>query len=406
MVEAGRRPQVSIQSLGLSVYLPTLLFAIGQGAVIPIVVLQAKDLGATAAVAGLIAAMRGIGVLSFDVPAGWLVEKFGERVAMVAGTTIVAVSLVGSALSPSPWVFAGFTLMMGWGWSVWLLGRLTYVTDVTALHQRGRALSGLGGVNRVGNFIGPLVFAAVEPWLDLDGAYYIHFATVIVAMVLLWLLVKDGGGGELRHEKINFVGVVKENKAIFLTAGLGTTAIQTLRASRQILLPLWGDHIGLGAAEIGLIFSISLGMEMVLFLPAGAIMDRFGRKKVAIPCLALMALGMALLPVTGAFWSISVVGLVMGLGNGLGSGINMTLGADFSPAIGRAQFLGAWRMCGDIGTAGGPLVISAATAALTLGGAAILMGGIGAVGAAMILFRVPETLRREEKESAATAGGG
>ncbi len=406
MVEAGRRPQVSIQSLGLSVYLPTLLFAIGQGAVIPIVVLQAKDLGATAAVAGLIAAMRGIGVLSFDVPAGWLVEKFGERKAMVAGTTIVAMSLVGSALSPSPWVFAGFTLMMGWGWSVWLLARLTYVTDVMAVHQRGRALSGLGGINRIGNFLGPLVFAAVEPWLDLDGAYYIHFVTVIAAMVLLWLLVRDGGAGEVRHEKLNFVGVVRENKAVFLTAGLGTTAIQTLRASRQILLPLWGDHVGLGAAEIGLIFSISLGMEMVLFLPAGAVMDRFGRKKVAIPCLALMAVGMALLPLAGAFWSISAVGLVMGLGNGLGSGINMTLGADFSPVVGRAQFLGAWRVCGDIGTAGGPLVISAATAALTLGGAAILMGGIGALGAAMILFRVPETLRKPEGDGPAPAGGG
>jgi MFS family permease len=195
---------------------------------------------------------------------------------------------------------------------------------------------------------------------------------------------------------VNVFAVVRENRGIFLTAGLGTVAIQTLRASRQILLPLWADHAGLGAAEIGLIFSISLGMEMVLFLPAGAVMDRFGRKKVSIPCVALMAIGMALLPLTDSFWSISAVGLVMGLGNGLGSGINMTLGADFSPAIGRAQFLGAWRLCGDLGTAGGPLLLAGATALLTLGGAALVMGAIGAAGTAIIAFRVPETLRREQ----------
>ncbi|MCA9844908.1 MAG: MFS transporter [Dehalococcoidia bacterium] len=406
MAGVGRRPQASIRSLGLSVYLPTLLFAIGQGAVIPIVVLAAKDLGATAAVAGLIAAMRGIGVLSFDVPAGWLVGRFGEKRAMVAGTLIVAASLAGSALSPSPLVFGVFTLVMGWGWSVWLLARLTYVTDVMPIHQRGRALSALGGINRVGHFIGPLLFAVTEPWLDLDGAYYIHFATVLAATVLLWVLIRDGELGEVQHQSINLFGVVKEHRAVFLTAGVGTMAIQTLRASRQILLPLWADSVGLGAAEVGLIFSISLGMEMVLFMPAGAVMDRFGRKKVAIPCLALMAVGMAILPLTGAFWSISAVGLVMGLGNGLGSGINMTLGADFSPEVGRAQFLGAWRLCGDLGTAGGPLLLAGMTAALTLGGAAIVMGGIGAAGAVMILLRVPETLKRGEGGARAPGAGG
>ena len=86
----------------------------------------------------------------------------------------------------------------------------------------------------------------------------------------------------------------------------------------------------------------------------------------------------------------------MGLGNGLGSGINMTLGADFSPAVGRANFLGAWRLIGDVGTAGGPLVLAGATAVVALSGAALVLGGIGIVGAGLIFWRVPETLRRAE----------
>jgi MFS family permease len=168
-----------------------------------------------------------------------------------------------------------------------------------------------------------------------------------------------------------------------------------LRATRQIILPLWADHIGLDAAAIGLVFSISLGIEMLLFYPAGSLMDRWGRKWVALPCLGLMAAGMLLLPLTGAFWSISAVGVVMGIGNGLGSGINMTMGADFSPPLGRANFLGAWRLFGDLGTAGGPIVLSAATAVVALSGAAVVLGALGMAGAALILWRVPETLRRE-----------
>ena len=54
-------------------------------------------------------------------------------------------------------------------------------------------------------------------------------------------------------------------------------------------------------------------------------------------------------------------------GNGLGAGIVMTLGADAAPVDGRSQFLGAWRLCGDIGNTGGPLLVSAVAAVAPAG---------------------------------------
>jgi len=403
---AGER-EATIRSLGLPVYAPTLLFAIGQGAVIPIVALAARDLGASLALAGFVVALRGIGILAFDIPAGWLVSRFGERRAMAAGTILVAVSLAGSIWSPSILTFAAFTFLMGCGWAVWLLARLTYVSEVMPVHLRGRALSTLGGVNRVGNFIGPFLGAGVAATAGLDGAYYIHLVTAVAACLMLIALVRDqSGGGAAQHEPVNFTRVVRDHAGVFLTAGLGVTAISVLRASRQAVLPLWADHIGLEPEAVSLIFGISLGMEMLLFYPAGSAMDRWGRKSVAIPCLSIMSLGMLLLPLTGGFGSMVMVALVIGFGNGLGSGIVMTLGADFSPAAGRAQFLGAWRLCGDLGTAGGPLLAAGVTAAVSLAAASLLMGGIGVAGAALIIFRMPETLqrasvgRRNESESA------
>jgi MFS family permease len=115
---------------------------------------------------------------------------------------------------------------------------------------------------------------------------------------------------------------------------------------------------------------------------------------VAVPCLAVMSVGMLLVPLTGGFGTMVIVGLFIGFGNGLGSGIVMTLGADFSPVMGRAQFLGAWRVCGDLGTAGGPLIVTAATALASLAAASITMGALGGVGVALMLFLMPETLRR------------
>jgi len=386
----------TLRSLGLSVYVPTFLFAVGQGAVIPIVALAARDEGASLALAGFIVALRGIGVLAFDLPAGWLVARMGEQRAMVVGTGLVIVALVGSAFAPGVWLFAAFTFLMGCGWSVWLLARLSYVSDVMPVHLRGRALSTLGGINRVGNFVGPFLGAGAALFMGLEGAYAVHFVTAVLAAVLLIVLIRgESVYPAAEHEHVDFAAVVRENASVFFTAGIGVMAIGALRATRQGVLPLWGDHLGLDGSAISLIFGISMGLEMLLFYPAGSVMDKWGRKAVALPCIGIMSLGMFLVPLTGGFWSMVLVGLLIGFGNGLGSGIVMTLGADFSPEAGRAQFLGAWRLCGDLGTAGGPLVVAAVTGLATLGAASIAMGAIGAAGFALMVLVMPETLRRD-----------
>lgn len=385
----------TLRSLGLSVYVPTFLFAVGQGAVIPIVALAARDEGASLAFAGFVVALRGIGILAFDVPSGWLVSKFGEQRAMVLGTVLVIVALVGSAFSPGLYALAGFTFLMGCGWAVWLLARLSYVTDVMPVNLRGRALSTLGGVNRMGNFVGPFLGAAVAVFAGLDGAYFVHLVTALMACGLLIVLIRsEGAAPVLQQERVNFPAIVREHSRTFLTAGAGVMIIGALRATRQGVLPLWGDHLGLSGSTISLIFGISMGMEMLLFYPAGSVMDRWGRKAVALPCIGIMAAGMLLLPLSTGFVSMVLVGLVIGFGNGLGSGIVMTLGADFSPVVGRAQFLGAWRVCGDLGTAGGPLVVAGVTGIATLGVASLTMGAMGLGGAALMFFLMPETLHR------------
>jgi hypothetical protein len=83
----------------------------------------------------------------------------------------------------------------------------------------------------------------------------------------------------------------------------------------------------------------------------------------------------------------------MGLGNGLSAGLIMTIGADVSPAAGRAQFLGAWRVCADLGNGGGPLAIGAIAAVASLAAAALVMGSAGFVAAAIFLYRLRPGVR-------------
>jgi MFS family permease len=167
-----------------------------------------------------------------------------------------------------------------------------------------------------------------------------------------------------------------------------------MRSGRHLLIPLIGHAIGLDAATIGLIFSISAAIDMLLFYPVGAAMDRFGRKSVGVPCMTLFAIGLALLSYADSFATLLGISLLLGLANGLGSGIILTLGSDFAPRQRRSEFLGVWRLIGDAGNASAPIMIGGLVSAATLSAAALAIAAIGLSGALVLAFLVEETLRR------------
>lgn len=384
-----------LSGLVLSVYVPSIVFAIGQGAVIPVVALTADDLGAGAALASLVVAVRGLGMVAFGVPAGMLIERLGEQAAMSIGTGLIVVSLGGAMSGSDVVVFAGSQFLMGCGWAVWQLARLTYVTQVVPPDQRGRALSTLGGVNRIGMFIGPFVGAVVLLALGNPGAYLLHATLTLGSLAMMVVVAVPAVTKPPRSAaQVPLGTVLSAHTRVFATAGVGALCLNALRASRSAVLPLWGARMGFDAAEVSLLYGISSAVDMTLFYPAGAMSDRIGRKAVAVPCMVLLAAGFLAVPLTSSFAGLAVAGALMGLGNGLGSGIVMTLGADLAPVEGRASFLGVWRMVSDLGTSAGPLAAGVVSGVSTLGAASVAVGGIGLLGAAVFWLAMPETLTR------------
>ena len=100
-------------------------------------------------------------------------------------------------------------------------------------------------------------------------------------------------------------------------------------------------------------------------------MDHLGRKYAILPSFLIQALGMFLLPFTHSFGTLLAAAMLIALGNGIGSGSMMTIGADLAPKESRGEFLGLWRLIGDVGNAGGPIVVGQVADLLTLPMAAL-----------------------------------
>jgi sugar phosphate permease len=183
------------------------------------------------------------------------------------------------------------------------------------------------------------------------------------------------------------------------TVGFAIFTLMLLRAARQIIMPLWGDALGLSPAVIGQVMSASAAIELLVVLPAGHVMDKAGRKVAASLCTGVFAAGVMLLPLSSATLGFVLFGLVIGIGNGFGSGINMTIGTDLAPDQAIGEFLGLWRLFGDVGAAIGPSVVGAVAAVLTLPAALVVTGSIGMVGAFVMAFIAPETRRDNPAEA-------
>lgn len=349
------------RSVLLSGFLPAALFAIGEGAIIPIIPIAADSLGASLAFAGFVAALILVGELIGDVPSGVVVGRIGERNAMIGAAVVSVVGLVVCVVSPNPWVLAVGVFLVGVSTAVFALARHAYMTTAIPLRIRARALSSLGGVFRFGYFVGPFLSAGV---VHLTGttqsAFWIHVVCCLAAAVVLLVLrdpatgarglrlpsrasrpstgdrtdgrtdrtaptvddragrtaaqptpddhtdrtapaepPADTGAQFVQQEAHGLFRTIRDNRAVLARLGSGAALIGALRAGRQVILPLWAVSVGLDDASAALVIGIAGAVDFALFYTSGQIMDRWGRLASALPCMLGLAVSYFLLAWSG-----------------------------------------------------------------------------------------------------------
>lgn len=410
-----------LRRFGPMVYLPTVLFSLGEGAVIPLIPVIASEMGADVAFAALVASALVVGQLCGNVPAGWAVSRIGERFTMVIAGTIAIAAGIGMVFAPSLAVLAASVFLLGFCAAAFGLARHAFMTTRVPLAFRARALSLLGGSFRLGVFIGPFVAAGLLQLFGSEIAAIWFFLGCLVVMVLLVLfgpdpektvpratpirtapLSEDSGevvtGSIPVTERIGVFRTMWLQRGVLGRLGLAAASLSAVRSARQVVLPLWGLSLGLDSSTIALVVGVSGAIDFALFYASGQVMDRFGRLWAAMPAMLLMGSGFLALSFThdlesAVLW-FGMFAALLGVGNGLSSGILLTLGADVAPKRDPAAFLGSWRTLTDAGGAIAPLLVSGIIALASLPFAAAAMGVIGLVGAGGFLRWIPRFVPR------------
>ncbi|MGO2111988.1 MAG: MFS transporter [Pseudoclavibacter sp.] len=429
--------------------LPTLLFSIGQGAIIPIIPTVASSMGAGIEFAGFIAGSIMIGQTFGNIPAGPVVSRIGEKWAMVAGSVLAVAGTLVSTFAVNTWMLLAGILIIGFASAIFGLARHAFLTTYAPIRYRARVLSTLGGTLRAGLFVGPLLSAAIIAVTGLAQMSFWIFVACTAIVVVVVLITPDtsdlaphagaatgsiptvdeagpvatepaisaeepsdvvpagappagaasaGSGREGEREHTNVWSALREHRGVLLRLGVGAGITNLLRGARNVVLPLWALSIGLDASSTALVIGISGAIDFALFFTSGWIMDRFGRVWSAVPCMAGLGIGLLALAflhdVPSAIGWFVAIAVWLGVCNGIGSGIVMTLGADVAPRRKPAPFLGAWHLITDASSASVPFIVAGVTALFALQATVATLGVLGLAGAFMMARWIPRYIAR------------
>ncbi len=383
--------------LTLPFYFPSLLSAISRGLLKLILPLYATAITESYVVIGIILAADALGTILGDVLAGMLLGRLGDKRVMQLGLLIIIGSMVTLFLVSAIPIVVLTLVIFGVGAGLYNVSRHMYLAEQVQLANRGRAISLFGGIGRVGQTVGPAIggFLIAAFGLRVPLLVVGVFAVIAILVITLLLQSDDAKQRERNTHHESLVTTFRDNSHTFVTAGMGQLFAQMTRAGRMAIIPLFADQIlGLNPDAIGIILSVSWGLDMLLFYPAGWIMDNLGRKRAIVPSFIIQATGLALIPFMQDFNGLLIASAIVGLGNGISAGTMMTLGSDLAPSDSRGEFLGVWRLIGDAGATGAPLVIGWIAGLVVLQTAAGVISGAGIVAAMIFTFWVPETLKK------------
>ncbi len=363
----------------------------------PYLPLYIRELGGTAAAVGLVNSLASLAGLFLYPLGGYIADSRGRVKLVGAATFLYAISFLPFAFSPSWEGLAAASFFQN------LV--LFYSPVLTAIQadsmppgQRGTgfaiALAIPGALGILSPYIGGYL---VDAWGVIDACkvtYSIGFGAGILVALLRTFKLKETL--EVTSEKFSIGDtpkMIKESYSSFietlkwLPKSLRSLAVLQIiyRVFVDLAGPFWilfgQDVIGLSASEWGLLSLVAGGIRFVFAIPAGRIMDRYGRRKLIIPMMLISPLLPLFFIYARGFSDLVILVTVMAIANAFLMPGVQSLVADYTPRDRRGRVLaaiGSGNFFLDIRTTlvgGGMLVFIPSTVAFYLGGTIYEMSG-------------------------------
>jgi MFS family permease len=294
----------------------------------PIVSYKALELGADAAMVGIIGATFALAPLIFAIRIGSSVDKGKAGLALLFGSIVLAITTFGLLFIDSIPLLMIAMPMLGIGHLLCMVGGQTMIANrsESKLYERNFGLftfyASLG--HAFGPLIGGWLADSGEARVDANAAF--TFAIVIfifAAISVLKLSTKRENQPEPEKTSVKItaremLAVPNFKSAIFVASA--TTAVVDVML---IFLPLLGREVGIGVTEVGILLALRSFASMAVRVLLGQLTSWLGLRNILIGGAAVTLASMVALALTENFWIMAAIMLVSGFAMGIGQPATM-----------------------------------------------------------------------------------
>ena len=417
--QEGPVPPGSRLYLLLTLHFPAIALGFGTGVIAPVLPGLARSFDVGIGVATLVFIVQAAGSAASAIPTGILIDRIGRRKVLLAGPVVTAIgSFLVAAATSFPELLV-YLFIGGWGSQMWMLSRLTIVADTGEARQRGRQITSMHGVARIGALLGPALGGLIAVVLGLRAPFILHGVMALVAVTPSYFVLRETapargsgakgvrGGGDAQPDSSWRALLANPIPTVFGAVFMANMARggAALRGGNGPIFLYATYAYGIGPATIGALSSAMGVASIPILFVAGFIMDRFGRKFTIVPSLTLIGVSLLLVTATSyasLSFSVFVAAYVaLQLSISLMGGSMQTLGSDIAPAHARGKFFGASRLVANSGAMSSPISFALLSQFAGFTAAFAFRSLIGFAAALVFGFFVKETLKRTPPDDSA-----
>lgn len=259
-----------------------------------------EALGATTPIIGLFGTAQDFFDACYQYPGGYVADRFGRRRAFLLFITLASFGYLVYLFSTSwPFLFVGLALAMAWQ-SMASPAIFAVIGDSLPRERRAMGFTLQSILKRVPIVIAPILGGALIAATGLVNGIHIGLLITLALAALTIVLVLNLRTPDQAPHSINMRGVWQSFHRVLKRLLISDIIIRTCEGMTGVLAIIYVTNVhGISVVAYGTLIAIQMITSILVYLPAGRIADRIGRK----PFVILTFLSFAVFPLAIIFAS-------------------------------------------------------------------------------------------------------
>jgi MFS family permease len=301
-----------------------------------------ESLGAGPGVIGLFGTTEDFFDAVYQYPGGWLADHLGRRRAFLIFIVVASFGYLIYLLSPSwPFLFAGLAFAMAWH-SMASPAIFAVIGDSLPKERRVIGFTFQSMLKRVPMVISPVIGGSLIASLGIQAGMRTSLGITLGLALATALTVLLVNVPVAPRDQVNIRGVWRSFHPALKRLLISDIIIRTCEGMADIFVVLYvTNRLGISLTSYGALVAIQIITSILVYIPAGKIADRVGRKPFVIAtffCFALFPIAVVL---ASGFPSLVFAFIIGGLRE-IGEPSRKAMIVDFAASNLRARTVGLY----------------------------------------------------------------